>query len=251
MSQSQTEPDEPFLPFGTAPPIEDKPAFIPRSYPHERLGLPFDQRLLAGLFFSFSSGFIIGSWHAGHAASLRFRAENAHRLPVSSAGWYLYHKSKNYYKWKHGITTGLRKGGFVATWATMFFTVEESLDVFRGTWRAGRTLYEMEGVDELEMAELDASVTRSRDFWSSAIAGMATGGLWSAWNAFPMQTAARTIRMGLLVGLGYGWGQDAIKYVRRRWVPEVGPEERWIYQNARVPLKKKQEDELEVDGSKG
>jgi hypothetical protein len=232
---SQPSPALDTTTFGTTPPVEEtsKP-FTPRSYPHERLGLPFDQRLLAGTFSSFFCGFIMGSYHAGHMAALRFRAENAHRLPTTNPGWYLYHKSKNYYKWKAGITEGFKKGGFVSLWAAAFFTVEESLDVFRGTWRAGRTLYEMEGVDELEMEQLDVSVRGSRDFWSSAVAGMATGGLWSAWNAFPMQTAARTIRMGLVVGLGYGLTQDAIKYVRERWVPEGDPRDRWIYKGAKA-----------------
>ncbi|KAF1846312.1 uncharacterized protein K460DRAFT_282034 [Cucurbitaria berberidis CBS 394.84] len=198
-----------------------------------RLGMPFDRRLLLTTALSFFSGFTLGSIDAGHMASLRFRAENAHRLPISQPGWYLYHKSKNYYKWQQGVFEGLRKGGYIAAWSSVFFVVEESLDVFRGTWRAGRTMAEMEGVDELDIKRIDRGVGSSRDFWSSAMAGMVTGGLWSAWHQFPVSMAARTIRLGLVVGLGYGLGQDGLVLAKEKWVGEGGPGESWIYKGAR------------------
>ncbi|KAF2792834.1 hypothetical protein K505DRAFT_325890 [Melanomma pulvis-pyrius CBS 109.77] len=195
--------------------------------------MTFDKRMLLAGFSSFSCGFLLGSTHAGRLASLRFRAENAHRLPISQPGWYLYHKSKNYYKMKAGISEGMRKGVWLATWASIFFIIEESLDVFRGTWRAGRTLEEMEGVDELDFRDMNKSVDKSRDCLSSAVAGMVTGGLWSAWNMFPMVTAARTIRMGVLVGLGYGLTQDAMTWVRGRSVGYVDEAESWVYRGAK------------------
>ncbi|KAF2124537.1 hypothetical protein P153DRAFT_426537 [Dothidotthia symphoricarpi CBS 119687] len=197
-----------------------------------RLNMPFDRRLLLTTFTSFICGFTLGSTSSGHMAAMRFRAENAHRLPISQPGWYLYHKSKNYYKMQHGITDGLRKGAWIAAWTSVFFIVEESLDVFRGTWRAGRTIREMEGVDELDLRRIDRGVDISRDWVSSACAGMVTGGLWSAWHQFPVSTAARTIRMGVLVGLGYGLGQDALVWAKGRW-GEGGDGESWIYRGAR------------------
>jgi len=195
--------------------------------------MPFDRRLLLTTSLSSLCGFTLGSTSAGRLASLRFRAENAHRLPISQPGWYLYHKSKNYFKWRSGITEGLRKGALVAAWSSIFFVVEESLDVFRGTWRAGRTMGEMEGVDELSLVGLDRGVGRSRDFWSSAGAGMVTGGLWSAWHQFPVSTAARTIRMGLLVGLGYGVTQDAMRWAKERYGGEEVDGESWVYKGAK------------------
>lgn len=206
--------------------------------------MTFDTRLLMAGFSSFLCGFTLGSSHAGHLASLRFRAENAHRLPISQPGWYLYHKSKNYYKMKEGILTGLRKGTYLAAWTSVFFVIEESMDVFRGTWRAGRTLKEMEGIDELDMKDMKRSVQMNRDFMSSAMAGMVTGGLWSAWNQFPMVTAARTIRMGLVVGLAYGLGQDALTFARKRYGVEGGGRESWIYKSAKDGLGK---EGVEVD----
>lgn len=223
-----TNPDTILSPDIPSPP--PKPSQPLTNAP--RLGMPFDRRLLLTTFTSFVCGFTLGSASAGSMAALRFRAENAHRLPITQPGWYLYHKSKNYYKMKHGIVEGLRKGCKVAAWSSVFFVVEESLDVFRGTWKAGRTVVEMEGVDELSLRKIDKGVAGSRDFISSACAGMVTGGVWSAWHQFPVSTASRTIRMGLVVGLGYGLGQDAIVWAKRRYgVGEEG--ESWIHKGAK------------------
>ncbi|KAI1583034.1 hypothetical protein PtrEW13061_009002 [Pyrenophora tritici-repentis] len=163
--------------MSTPPSLPPNPQSHAQSHPppnplstSPRLDMPFDRRLLLTTTLSFLSGFTLGSLSAGHMASLRFRAENAHRLPVSNPGWYLYHKSKNYYKWRYGIVEGLRKGTYIAAWSSIFFIVEESLDVFRGTWRAGRTVEEMEGVDELDIRRIDRGVARSRDAGSSALA---------------------------------------------------------------------------------
>ncbi|KAF2748504.1 hypothetical protein M011DRAFT_351123 [Sporormia fimetaria CBS 119925] len=206
----------------------------PLSNSSDRLGMSFDKRILLAGFSSFMCGFTLGASHAGHMAAMRFRAENAHRLPVSRPGWYLYHKSKNYYKVKEGVVVGIRRGFHLAAWTSIFFVIEESMDIFRGTWMAGRTLSEMEGIDELDMKKMDQSVRNNRDFISSALAGMVTGGLWSAWNTFPMVTAARTIKTGLLVGIGYGLGQDALIWARKKYGVPVG--ESWIYKNSRKSM---------------
>ncbi|KAF2247557.1 hypothetical protein BU26DRAFT_520675 [Trematosphaeria pertusa] len=222
-------PDPPSNEPTDAPP---SPAPQPAHNPH-RLGMPFDRRLLLAAFTSFTVGTTLGYTTTARLAALRFRAENAHRLPVSNPGWYLYHKSKNYYKLQQGIPAGLRSGAYLAAWSGVFFVLEESLDVFRGTWRAGRTLAEMEGVDELDLRRVDRGVEGSRDFWSSAVAGMVTGGLWSVWSGFPMVTAARTIRLGLLAGLGYGVAQDGLVWVRGRMGGYGEGEESWVNKGAR------------------
>lgn len=91
---------------------------------------------------------------------------------------------------------------------------------------------EMEGVDELDLRRVDRGVDGSRDFVSSALAGMVTGGLWSAWHQFPVSTAARTIRLGLVVGLGFGLGQDGLIWAKGRWGGGM-EHESWIYKGAR------------------
>jgi hypothetical protein len=195
--------------------------------------MPFDQRLLFSGFTAFMSGTFLGYTTTSRLASLRFRAENAHRLPISQPGWYLYHKSKSYYKLRHGIVAGVRSGIYLAACSSVFFIIEESMDVFRGTWRAGRTLNEMEGIDELSVERMERGVGKCRDFWSSAVAGMVTGGLWSAWNGFSVVTAARTIRLGLVCGVGYGIAQDALTWARGRTGGVVNQAESWVYRGAK------------------
>ena len=247
MAATQIDPVSP-LP-GAAPPDStsatptapalSKPS--PDRFFDQRLGMPFDRRLLLATFTSFTCGSTLGYLNTARLASLRFRAENAHRLPVSNPGWYLYHKSKNYYKLKHGITAGFRSGFYLAGWASLFFLVEESMDVFRGTWRAGRSLTEMEGVSELDLRSVEKGVQGSRDFMSSMVAGMVTGGLWSAWNKFNVVTAARTIRLGLFAGLGYGVAQDALAWTRGKTGGVVNDAESWIYRGAKNPRNKGRE----------
>lgn len=92
---------------------------------------------------------------------------------------------------------------------------------------------EMEGVDELDLKRIDRGMDRSRDFWSSAMAGMVTGGLWSVWHQFPMTTAARTIRIGLMVGLGFGLIQDGAAWARKKYGFEHQSGQSWIHKGAR------------------
>lgn len=103
---------------------------------------------------------------------------------------------------------------------------------------------EMEGVDELDIARIDRGVGSCRDFWSSACAGMVTGGVWSAWHQFPISTASRTIRMGLVVGAGYGLFQDGMRWAKERW-GEGEESESWIFKGARNRM------EPEVHGENG
>ncbi|KAF1978863.1 hypothetical protein BU23DRAFT_189426 [Bimuria novae-zelandiae CBS 107.79] len=241
MATTQIDSSPPSLPDNFESLQPDAQTTLNKPSP-DRLGMPFDRRLLLATFTSFTCGTTLGYLSTSRLAALRFRAENAHRLPISQPGWYLYHKSKNYYKLKHGITAGLRSGFYLAAWASIFFIVEESIDVFRGTWRAGRSLTEMEGVSELDMKKVDTGVQRSRDFLSSTVAGMVTGGVWSAWNKFPVVTAARTIRLGLVAGLGYGLAQDALTWARGK-AGVANDEESWIYRGAKN--RRKVEDPVE------
>ncbi|MCJ1246917.1 hypothetical protein MMC30_004128 [Trapelia coarctata] len=148
-----------------------------------RLSIPFELRLVAGTTTSFAAGAILGLSHGAQAAGLRFRAENAHRLPNTSTGWYLYHKSKNYHIALGGVKEGLKMGTKVGFWVGSYFAIEEAIDQVRG----GRA-----------------------DFLSSVVAGMSVAGGFSAWNRFPLATAARTAKIGLLSGLAFGLAQDAL-----------------------------------------
>ena len=119
-----------------------------------RLSLPFAIRLPAATAGAFIIGMTLGLSHGSRTAALRFRAENSHRFPITSTGWYLYHKSKNYHAMLGGIKEGMKMGLKVTFWAGSFFFVEEAIDQFRGT----------------------------KDFVSTVVAGLSVSGGFSAWS---------------------------------------------------------------------
>ena len=121
----------------------------------ERLSLYFPFRVTVAAAGGFFSGMLLGLSHGSQLAGLRFRAENAHRLPTSMTGWYMYHKSKNYHVMFGGGREGLKMGAKMGFWAGTFFTVEEAVDLVRGG---------------------------SQDFLSSVVAGLSVAGGFSAWS---------------------------------------------------------------------
>lgn len=98
-----------------------------------RLSLPFFARLPIATTMSFLAGMGLGLSHGSTIAGLRFRAENAHRLPQSPTGWYLYHKSKNYNVALGGVKEGFKMGGRLCIWTAGFVALENVLDEYRGT----------------------------------------------------------------------------------------------------------------------
>ena len=122
--------------------------------PRPRLSTPFSQRLPLATLLSSIAGASLGVSHGAMASGLRFRAENAHRLPSSATGWYLYHKSKNYNIMFGGVVEGFKMGAKVALLVGGFFTVEEAVDRLRGT----------------------------EDFLSTIVAGGGMSGVWSLWS---------------------------------------------------------------------
>ena len=74
-----------------------------------RLSTSFPVSILAPpQVFLLSTGFGLGAVQGGKMAGLRFRAENAHRLPNDTTGWYFYHKAKNYQAMYGGVKEGLK-----------------------------------------------------------------------------------------------------------------------------------------------
>jgi hypothetical protein len=157
----------------------------------ERLSLNFSPRLELAFFGSAFAGAMMGLSEGGLRAGLRFRAENAHRLPASEKGWYFYHKSKNYHTLVGGAKEGAKMGLKMGIWVSAFVIMEDSVDQWRG---AGKR----------------------KDFLSTIAAGLGTSGLFSLWNRFPLTTAARTAKTGLWIGLGYGLLQDTFSLLQGR-----------------------------------
>ncbi|KAF2138317.1 uncharacterized protein K452DRAFT_277410 [Aplosporella prunicola CBS 121167] len=178
-------------PSSTSPPTRPvRVGPIHKREPHSRLSLSLDTRLMLSGGVAFTSGLLMGVAHGSQTAGLRYRAENAHRLPTDATGWYMYHKSKNYHMMLGGLREGLRMGARLGVWATGFFVCEEAVDRLRGV------------------------ANRRGDFGSTVVAGLGTAGAWSLWNRFPTITVARTAKMGLAVGLGFGLLQDVLSLLQ-------------------------------------
>lgn len=143
-----------------------------------RLSLPPFVRLPLATLTAFGIGMALGLTHGSKMAGLRFRAEHAHRLPTSTTGWYMYHKSKNYHLAFGGLKEGFKVGGKLAVLSTAMFCVENLFDVYRGT----------------------------KDMFNTVMASLAIANgfsLWSAFSLFLRRPKVHTIRSsgGLLTSL--------------------------------------------------
>ena len=116
-------------------PSGSKLAYRPQRLPlyENRLSIPFLFRFPAATAGAFLTGAALGISHGSKTAGMRFRAENSHRFPTTSTGWYLYHKSKNYNMMLGGTKEGLKMGSKIGFWAGAFFVVEEAVDDWRGS----------------------------------------------------------------------------------------------------------------------
>ncbi|EMC99429.1 hypothetical protein BAUCODRAFT_63067 [Baudoinia panamericana UAMH 10762] len=166
-----------------------------------RLSIPFPLRLPATTALAFTTGFFLGISQGSLTSGLRFRAENAHRFPTNQAGWYLYHKSKNYNMALGGIVEGCKMGGKTGLWVGVFVGMEECVDWGRNAVR-GLVVGKDGGM--------------SRDVLSTILAGVGTAGMFSAWHRFPVATTVRTAKMGAKYGLALGVVEDAVSFARGR-----------------------------------
>lgn len=117
-----------------------------------RLGMDIEKRLPLTALAAFSAGMVIGSSHGSKKASYQFRAENAHRFPTTSTGWFQYHKTKNYKAIVGGVFDGVKLGTKLGLGATAFCLFEETVDYARND---------------------------QRDFLSTVIAGLSFSGIYN------------------------------------------------------------------------
>ncbi|GKT64152.1 hypothetical protein ColTof4_06527 [Colletotrichum tofieldiae] len=144
-----------------------------------RLSIPTPARIpLAGMV-GFGIGTTLGLAHGGRTAQLRFRAEHAHKMPTTTTGWYLYHKSKNYHAMQGGLREGLRMGSRLSFWTLMTFGLESTVDRYRG----------------------------KTDLLSTVLASLTVAGGFSLWIYGGMQD---------VVGLARGRPIGYVDFVRRR-----------------------------------
>ncbi|KAK0624527.1 hypothetical protein B0T17DRAFT_616746 [Bombardia bombarda] len=157
-------------------------------YRNARLSLPAPFRLPLASGLGFLLGLGLGTAQGSTMASLRFRAEHAHKLPTTMTGWYLYHKSKNYHVAFGGLKEGLKMGAKVSFWTSAMFGIEHMFDMYRDTC----------------------------DLLNTVTACVTVAGGFSLWNRFSLPMAARTTRTALVMGLVYGGLQDAVGIVTGR-----------------------------------
>ncbi|KAK3936223.1 FAD-linked oxidoreductase-like protein [Diplogelasinospora grovesii] len=106
---------------------------IDELYRNSRLSIPAGFRIPLASGLSFLVGLGLGTAQGSKMAGLRFRAEHAHKLPTTTTGWFLYHKSKNYHVAYGGLREGLRMGAKVCFWTTAMFGIEHMFDSYRRT----------------------------------------------------------------------------------------------------------------------
>ncbi|KAG2411830.1 hypothetical protein HFD88_009386 [Aspergillus terreus] len=172
-----------------------------------RLGMEPGKRLPLTSLAAFAVGVAIGSSHGSKMTAYRFRAENAHRFPTTSNGWFQYHKSKNYAAVVGGVKEGFKMGFRLGGGALAFCLFEETVDYARND---------------------------RRDFLSTVTAGLSFSGIYSllgllkpqSWKApadanviilparHDVYTAARTVKLGLKLSLAYGLMQDGLETMK-------------------------------------
>ncbi|KAH8681825.1 hypothetical protein BX600DRAFT_31758 [Xylariales sp. PMI_506] len=159
-----------------------------RLWKESRLSLPPMVRIPGAAAAAFGIGMSLGLAHGSNMAGLRFRAEHAHKLPTTTTGWYLYHKSKNYHLAFGGLKEGLKAGTKLSLMTVAMFSTENLFDVYRGT----------------------------KDMFNTIAASLAVAGGFSILNRFSALEGARTARKGLVFGFVYGGIQDMLSLARGR-----------------------------------
>lgn len=113
----------------------NKSSLEPPTFPQDsqpRLSMASPARITLGSSVAGLIGFSLGATQGGQMAQLRFRAEHAHKMPDSTTGWYLYHKTKNYHAMQGGIREGMRMGARTGFWSFMALSLESTVDRCRG-----------------------------------------------------------------------------------------------------------------------
>lgn len=169
----------------------------------DRLGLHPAIRFLTIGFVTFTTGFVLGAAEGGNTAAFRYRAENAHRLPSSKAGWYLYGKSKGYHTIVGGVTQGIKAGFRFTGWAALFMGIEEGLDRARGKAFAST-----------RERELGVLARGQRDFLNTTSAAVALAGIHSWRNNLDRFSATRMTKLALKFAIPFGLAQDVLASLR-------------------------------------
>ena len=162
-------------------------ALPPREVDYNnRLSRTGPERLVFYFTNAFCAFWAVGFLRARRLSAHQFLAENSHRLPTSDAGWYLYHRAKNYRTLWNGIKGGFRYGFLGGGTAYLYGYIEEFWD------------------QDVRGGKVDAL--------GSLVAGTVTAGLFGLWKGFGARMAWRYLRVGMALGLLSGVVQDSIRW---------------------------------------
>lgn len=161
---------------------------------NERLHLSPQDRLQVVATIGGTIGAALGLYEGIKLSSLRYLAENAHRLPKNVGGWYFYHKKKNYVMITNGckqaVKTGMRYSAFVSS----FFALEAGLDYIRGT----------------------------TDFLNTTVSGSALTFAYATYKKMSMIQRLKLLKTGTSMALALGLIEDYLIYRRggHKWYYE-------------------------------
>ncbi|KND00837.1 60S ribosomal protein L38 [Spizellomyces punctatus DAOM BR117] len=140
----------------------------------------------AGALGGFMTGFYLG----GRQRSYQFLAENAHRMPKTVAGWYYYHKYKNYEIAHFGFKSGFKYAGRFGAISAGFGASEALLEALTG-----------------------------RESWVNTVgAGLAASIAFSAASRLTYQYAKYAVLFGLCSSFAVGMLEDTYAYLYGRSV---------------------------------
>lgn len=154
----------------------------------DRLGLSPPQRLITMGGLSGTYGFFHGIAQGARVSSLRFLAENAHRLPRTKGTWYFFHKRKNNVLLRDGINAGVKTSFKYSAVTCLFFGLET-------------------GFDELY----------SKISWmSTASSAVVLGSAIAFWQQLPVKQSLRSVRNFAIGGAIAGFVQDRVRVISQK-----------------------------------
>jgi hypothetical protein len=140
-------------------PIQNAPLPVITRSPSERLSLATPERITLAMLINACTAFASGCHQGARTSGLRFLAENSHRMPKSQKGWYIYHRYKKNKMMIGGLQAGVKRTLQWSIWPGVFLGTEAMLDDLRGG--------------------------TSKDFFSTTVAGVVTGGIYSLLSKSP------------------------------------------------------------------
>lgn len=152
----------------------------------QRLGIAPELRIGMAATTAGLVGLLTGARRGWTIASLRYLAENAHRMPKTKGGWYFYYKRKNYVVLKDSMISGFKGMAKYGLATGMFFGLEAYLDKTRGMI----------------------------DFANTTVAAGMTGVVYAATSRLSARQILRSSRTFMKFGLLVGIAQDLMRYAK-------------------------------------